>query len=312
MTKPLLSIVIANYNYGHFLEDAIRSVLAQNVGDNAELIICDAASTDNSVDIIKKYANGLPPNTSIYDCSEINSQPLAPNSYPRTPKITWWCSEKDGGQSEAFNKGFSHARGEWLTWLNADEVYADGALKALFRLIARHKGVQWITGNYACFKDIDRKVTYVSWGPHFSPSFLSNQHYPSAVFGPTSFWRKDVYLRVGLIDERLHFAMDTDYWERMVMAGYRQSRLNCYCWLFREHEASKTVGKQTDKSLAKRKEEKMYHTKKNGYVYEYSWRNPWYVFWLIWRIFDGSIFVRWWHRHVLLGKDIRGMTEVIR
>ena len=63
MTRPLLSIVIANYNYGRFLEDAIKSVIAQEVGDKVELIICDAASTDNSVEIIKKYADGLPPNT---------------------------------------------------------------------------------------------------------------------------------------------------------------------------------------------------------------------------------------------------------
>ena len=50
MNNPLLSIVIANYNYGHFLEEAIQSVLSQNMGNQIELIICDAASTDNSVD----------------------------------------------------------------------------------------------------------------------------------------------------------------------------------------------------------------------------------------------------------------------
>ena len=63
MTKPLFSIVIANYNFGRFLEDAIQSVIAQDMGDQVELIICDAASTDNSVEVIKKYAHGLPPNT---------------------------------------------------------------------------------------------------------------------------------------------------------------------------------------------------------------------------------------------------------
>ena len=88
--QPLLSIVIANYNYGRFLEEAIQSVLMQDAGDLAELIICDAESTDNSVEVIKKYEK----------------------------HITWWCSEKDGGQSAAFNKGFSHARGKFLTWLN--------------------------------------------------------------------------------------------------------------------------------------------------------------------------------------------------
>ena len=100
MKDPILSIVIANYNYGRFLEDAIRSVCLQNMGDKIELIICDAASTDNSLEIIRKYAS----------------------------KIAWWCSEKDGGQSAAFNKGFSHARGKYLTWLNADDVLVSGCL----------------------------------------------------------------------------------------------------------------------------------------------------------------------------------------
>ena len=93
MNKPLLSIVIANYNYGRFLEEAIQSVLSQSCNDY-ELIIVDGGSTDNSVEIIKKYED----------------------------KIAWWVSEKDKGQSDAFNKGFAHAKGKYLTWLNADDI----------------------------------------------------------------------------------------------------------------------------------------------------------------------------------------------
>ena len=307
--RPLLSIVMANYNYGRFLEEAIRSVLAQNMGDKIELIICDAASTDNSVEIIKKYANGLPPNTQ-YDEWRIQA-----NSQLKTPSsqlITWWCSEPDGGQSDAFNKGFSHATGDWLTWLNADELYADGCLRAFANLVEREKAAQWVTGNYVNFNDSDKIITHVTWGPHTSPSFLGNQHYPLAVFGSTSFWRREVYLKVGPIDEKLHYAMDMDYWARLVMAGYRQTRLNHYCWLFRDHDASKTVGKQTDASWAKRNAENKYHAAKNGYTYEFSLKNPWYVFWLVWRFFDGSVFVRWYKRHALVSKPINVLTEVIQ
>ena len=78
--KPLLSIVIANYNYGRFLEEALQSVIAQGMPDQIELIICDAASTDNSVDIIKKYANGLPPNTLRSNLEESNSKLQTSNS----------------------------------------------------------------------------------------------------------------------------------------------------------------------------------------------------------------------------------------
>ena len=64
MNKPILSIVIANFNYGRYLDGAIQSILQQGVGDDIELIICDAASSDESLEVIKRYANGLPPNTS--------------------------------------------------------------------------------------------------------------------------------------------------------------------------------------------------------------------------------------------------------
>ena len=101
MNRPLLSIVIANYNYGRFLDEAIKSVITQDMGDKVELIICDAASTDNSVEIIKKYANGLPPNISYTDW--INSS----NHNSQTPPlITWWCSEPMVASQRRLTRGF--------------------------------------------------------------------------------------------------------------------------------------------------------------------------------------------------------------
>ena len=137
--QPLLSIVIANYNYGRFLEEAIQSVLMQDAGDLAELIICDAESTDNSVEVIKKYEK----------------------------HITWWCSEKDGGQSAAFNKGFSHARGKFLTWLNADDVMMPGTLKAFEDATARHPDCEWFVGG-VMWLDKEMKIIKCGRGRHFS------------------------------------------------------------------------------------------------------------------------------------------------
>lgn len=301
MNNPFLSIVVANYNYGRFLPEAIESVISQceapktingrNIlpvkgcdGYGVELIICDAASTDNSVDVIRHYDRYL----------------------------SWWCSESDDGQSAAFNKGFRQSRGDWLTWLNADELYANGMLLALFRLIKRKKTARWITGNYVNFNDADKIITHVTWGPHISPSFLSNKHYPYAVFGSTSFWRKDVYDSIGPIDEKLHYAMDTDYWIRLVMGGVRQTRLNHYCWLFRDHEASKTVGNKTLTIELKQKKEQQYIIRKNKYEYKYLLSNPWYLFWLIMRVVDGSVFVRSLRRLILIGKSISSLTTIYK
>ena len=303
MINPLLSIVIANYNYGCFLEEAIRSVVLQDMGDKVELIICDAASTDNSVEIIKKYACGLPPNTSLYDWKADNSQSPT-NDYRLFTKITWWCSEKDGGQSAAFNKGFSHARGEWLTWLNADDLMLPDTLKAFERLVFNHHNAQWITGNKIHFDSRNGEITRVHWGPHTMPPLLRRNHASSGVYGPTSFFRKDLFVKAGGIDESLHYAMDTEYWARVTMLGVRQLRLRKFCWAFRDHDESKTSGLQSEAVARKRQAESLYWRAKTGYSYIHGFSNPWYVLWVIWRVIDGSFIAKAIMRRKYKGKRL--------
>ena len=213
MEGCLLSIVIANYNYGRFLESAINSILRQDMANHVELIVCDAASTDNSVEIIKKYEKS----------------------------IAWWCSEKDSGQSEAFNKGFSHATGQFLTWLNADDVLMPGTIKALYKLVGQRNDIHWVTGNLLKFEQHNGRILEAPWGPHWVPKWAQNNGNPLCVCGPTTFWSREAYLKVGPIDESLHYVMDTDYWMRLLNAGYRFTRLNRVCWGFRLHEVSKTA-----------------------------------------------------------------------
>ena len=291
MTKPLISIVIANYNYGRFLDEAIQSVIAQDMGDKVELIICDAASTDNSVEIIRKYAGGLPPNTARSEWDNAQSQDSQLSTH-NSKLISWWCSEKDGGQSAAFNKGFSHARGEWLTWLNADDLYFPGALKAFSSLVAKRPKAEWITGNKVHFNDKTGRVVRVHWGPNVMPPFLSGNRASSGVYGPTAFWRHDLYIKLGGIDERMHYAMDTEYWARFTMAGVRQTRLRCFCWAFRDHEESKTSGEQSSEVAEKRSNETRYWRLKTGYTYRHDFSNLWYFIWFLWRLVDGSLIQR--------------------
>lgn len=235
MKYPLLSIVIANYNYGRFLEEAIQSVVNQNMGDNVELIICDAASTDNSIDIIKKYACGLPANVLR---SEWNEGGASNQSINRL--VSWWCSEKDGGQSAAFNKGFMHARGKYLTWLNADDVMQKGCLQKICYQMERHPDCEWFTGNFFRFLE-SRKVIEIGWGPHWYPNWLQRKNSPLVIFGPTSFFTKNIYESVGKIREDMFFMMDNDLWFRFMNAGVKMRRLRFFCWGFRMHETSKTA-----------------------------------------------------------------------
>ena len=237
MGQPLFSIVIANYNFGRFLEEAIKSVIAQDMGDQVELIICDAASTDNSVEIIKKYANGLPPNT-----------PLAVGNHSAATNITWWCSEKDGGQSAAFNKGFAHARGRFLTWLNADDVLTPGALRSIAKAIQRNPGCEWFIGSsvwtdaelriHRCFCAHRFSVLRVWWGG-------------LSAGGPSSFFTKRLLMKAGGIDETLHYMMDTDLWYKFYLKCGVQYLRTCHnIFAYRQHEASKMSG--ADKHVTER------------------------------------------------------------
>lgn len=307
MDNPLLSIVIANYNYGRYLEDAIQSVVSQGMDEGVELIICDAGSTDNSVEIIKKYAKGLPPNTDCVEWYKNNPQYIVGGSQ----LISWWCSEKDGGQSAAFNKGFAHARGEWLTWLNADDFLLPGSLSAFSRLIKKHPKSQWITSNKLHFDCTTGKITRVYWGPHIQPAFLNANRAISAVFGPSTFFRKSVYERIGPIDERFHYVMDSAYWAQFTMAGIRQTRLNCLCWACRVHNESKTWGVQSDSVHRRREEETAAWRKSTGYRYEVSIRNVWYIIWLLWRLFDGSLIRRYAMKRQLEGKAVSEFIDGI-
>lgn len=225
--QPLISIIIANYNYGRFLEDAIRSIVAENLGDQVELIVCDAASTDNSVEIIRKY----------------------------TDKIAWWCSEKDDGQSSAFNKGFSQAKGKYLTWLNADDVIFPGGLRAIIREMVRHPDCEWFVGSMVrCDREL--KIDRCSRAHRFS--FLRMRYGNVSVGGPSSFFSRSLWQRVGGVDEDLHYLMDIDLWHKFVRQCHaRYRRTTDYVWAFRVHEDSKMSGLDvSSKEKAKRNREK--------------------------------------------------------
>lgn len=96
---PRISIVTPSYNQGQFIEETIRSILLQGY-PNLEYIIIDGDSTDETVQIIKKYERWL----------------------------KFWISEPDRGQSHAINKGLDHCSGEIFNWINSDDMLAPGAL----------------------------------------------------------------------------------------------------------------------------------------------------------------------------------------
>ena len=234
----LFSIVVVSYNYGRFIESTILSILSQQYKDY-ELIIIDGGSKDETVSILKKYDS----------------------------KIDYWISEPDKGQSDAFNKGFKKAKGKYLFWVNADDLLIKNALVKLSSFIISNDYPDWIAGNTIYFSDENKIVKCVN-GPRWNSYLLKNG--PIYVYGPTTVFKREMLEKVGYLDEKLFYMMDTDLWIRFIKKGYKFRRIPEYLWGFRFHEESKTSHTffgETDEKMLK---ERRYMLEKNNHIYSQS------------------------------------------
>ena len=263
----LISFVIANYNYGAFLEEAIKSIVAQPGFEECELIVIDGRSTDGSVDVIRKY----------------------------TQHIAWWVSERDTGQSEAFNKGFQHASGKYLTWLNADDILVRGCLLKVISAMKKYPDTEWFTANTFRF-NTDGTIYEIWWGPHCWPKMLQHKNSPIAPYGPTTFFSKKIFDCVGGMDESLRYVMDSDLWVRFMANGIVLRRINCFCWGFRMHPNSKTAEFKGHNLEAHRREQLMSEIRKAQERVGYRMSQMLRWIGIGWRLIDGSIIRKIWYR----------------
>lgn len=220
---PKISIITPSFNYGDYLEQTIRSVLLQNY-PNLEYIIIDGGSTDDTINIIKQYE----------------------------PWVSYWVSETDSGQSEAINKGIRRATGEWIAWINADDIYFPDTLKTIASIIKENKTTSWVVGS-TVFIDNDfneignfqTKLYSTRSGDkaYQKRSWLDYVCYRRAGINlpqPSSFWKLEVVVKAGYLDESLHFAMDRELYGRLAMQGLSPYILDKPLACFRVHPGQKT------------------------------------------------------------------------
>lgn len=203
-TLPKISIVTPSFNQGQYIEETIVSIIGQGYA-NLEYIIIDGGSTDNTVEVIKKYEQ----------------------------HITYWVSEKDKGQSDAINKGLKMATGDIVAWLNSDDIYTDGALQAIADAFLANPDAGIAYGDVESFFPDGRKEV---WANKFEPAdFFSRV----SIHQPAVFWKRNLHETFGYIDESFYYLMDYDFWAR-IFFNTPSVRVDKILALFRVHDSAKT------------------------------------------------------------------------
>ena len=201
------SIITPSYNQGKYIEDTIRSVLNQNY-TNFEHIVLDNKSTDNTINILKKYDH------------------------------LKWKSEKDNGQTNAINKGLKIASGDIIGYLNSDDMLLTGAFEFIENYFKNNKNIDLIYGN-CILTDTEGRIIKNRKSEEFNLSRLLYLGY-SYIQQPSTFFRKSIVEDVGYFDESLKYVMDYDYWIRAAKNGKVLKYIDKDLSLMRIHREAKT------------------------------------------------------------------------
>ena len=201
-----LSIVTPNLNGGKYLEQTIKSVINQDY-KNIEYIIIDGGSTDNSIEIIKKYSN----------------------------YISYYEIKKDNNMYEALNYGFKKASGDIFTWLNSDDLYYKNCLSKIMNKIQK-KNYKWINCISSSIKN-DKISTYHI--PFFFPkNYIEKGKCHKSDYGfipqESIFFTKELYFNSGEISKKYRYAGDFYLWKNMALIE-KMYPINNKCGIFRKH-----------------------------------------------------------------------------
>ncbi|MEW6031094.1 MAG: glycosyltransferase family 2 protein [Chloroflexota bacterium] len=186
MKQPLVSIVTPSFNQARYLEATIQSVLGQDY-PRLEYIVIDGASTDGSVDLIKKYAD----------------------------RIAYRVSEKDSGQAEAINKGMARAQGDIVAWLNSDDTYLPGAVSAAVRTFEQNPDADLVYADMLAVDEHGQTINELKYRQLTLEDLLCFQ----IIGQPAVFMRRAAFEKAGGLDPSFHFLLDHHLWIRIAAQG---------------------------------------------------------------------------------------------
>ncbi len=204
--QPLISIVVPSFNQGRYIEQTITSVLGQSYA-NKELIVIDGGSTDETREVVERYAG----------------------------QIAHFVSEKDSGQSGAINKGMRVARGDIVAWLNSDDMYLPCAFEKAVKAIGDVRQPRLIYGASLNLHD-GKPSSKGFWPKPFDAQRLRHRDYMNQ---PASFWTRALWEKTGELNEALNFVMDWDWFIRAT-AHCDFTLVEDYFAIYRFHAAHKT------------------------------------------------------------------------
>lgn len=201
--SPIVSIIIPTYNYGHLIHRTIQSILSQTF-KNWECIIIDDGSTDDTSFIIGELV--------------------------KSDSRFRYFSQNNRGVSAARNVGLKAARGEYLQFIDADDLIQKEKLQAQIQFLIDNPEIDIVYGNA---KNIESEALFddllfltgdsIDWIPRIIGS--ANEALVALVqstFPPhCALIRRRVINDVGLFDEDLHYCEDWHYWIRCAAAGKR-------------------------------------------------------------------------------------------
>lgn len=234
--RPRISIVMPSYNSAAFIERSILSVLNQG-WSNLEFIIMDGGSTDGTVEIIRRYED----------------------------RLSFWCSERDSGQSDALNKGFARATGDIFGWLNADDLYFPGAFEKAARALESDEK-RLVYGDWLTIDAEDNIIFRHIALPPSLPRLIADGFQFNL---QSTFWKASLHPRSAAFDVELHRTMDYDF--AVTLLKQARSReivvlsepLGC----FRRHEDQKTQGFDEKVEMEQRR-----IAQRHGFAWKYTWR----------------------------------------